>query len=232
MVSQHNNLSVDVHTKVPSSPRRKTKASGAVSRRNAMTHDHILAAMDSESDPSENSDSDSVPNNTEDGGEGSSNPLTSHLKLIIKGLSLSKLQDSLVPTREADEEVEVPPHSNHSGAPGPEDSDSTLPWRLGGGKPPKREKLGLKLSSGFSRPKVKEEGVQAREDNAQGQRGQGPRENLEATKAIFDLLKEISGLFRLLLFFKCQTCVCGGCVCIQYLISSKSHFRCYFFEFF
>jgi len=166
-----------------------------------MTHDRVAAAMDSESDPSENSDSESVPNNTEDGGEGSSNPLTSHLKLVMKGLSLSKLQESLVPTREADEEVEVPPHLSHSGAP-PEDTDSPLMWRLGGGKPAKREKLGLKLPSGFSWPKVKEEGVQAREDNAQGQRGcQAPRENLEATKAIFDLLKEISGSFRLLLFF-------------------------------
>ncbi|KAG7257525.1 hypothetical protein CRUP_023195 [Coryphaenoides rupestris] len=197
---EHNSLSVDVHAKVPSSPEPKAKASrGAVSRRNGIIHEHILAAMDSDSH-SENSDSDSVPNNTEDGGEGSSNPLTSQLKLIMKGLSLSKLQESLVPTREADEEVEVPPHSNHSGAP-PEDSESPLMWRLGGGKYGKREKMGLKLSSGFSWPKVKEEGVQTREDNAQGQRGQAPRENLEATKAIFDLLKEISGNSILLNIF-------------------------------
>ncbi|KAJ3587436.1 hypothetical protein NHX12_011033 [Muraenolepis orangiensis] len=109
------------------------------------------------------------------------------LKIIMKGLSLARSQESLVAMREAGEDVQ-----NHSDAL-PEVGEAPLSGRHAGGKHNKREKLGLRRSSGLHRVKGK--------DEDQGQRGQACRENLEATKAIFDLLKEISGNSILLNIF-------------------------------
>ncbi|CAL8263071.1 unnamed protein product [Lota lota] len=220
---EENSLLVDANAKVLCSPEPETttlnaETSSEVSGKKikGMTYDIVLAVSDSEPDPpamaseenSENSGSDSVPDNdtdqnNADRGEGCSIPQTSQLKNKIKGLSLTRSQESLVSPREADEEVqmvELSQRSKHNVAL-PEDSEVLLLWRHVHAKSNKRVGLPLKLSSGLLRAKGKEESALAREDNPQHQRGQACRENLEATKAIFDLLKEISGNSILLNIF-------------------------------
>ncbi|CAL8356451.1 unnamed protein product [Merluccius merluccius] len=216
---EQNNLDVEASAKVLSSPEPETtgKAFSAVSGKNINSNDIVPALIDSDTDPlataseehSKNSGSDSVPNNdsnqnNEDRDEGSSNPLTSHLKIIMKGLSLAKSQESLLSTREASDEevqtVQLPQQSDHSGAL-PEDNEAPLSWRHAGGRGNKREKIALRLSNGLHWAKGKEESALPREENPPGQRGQACRENLEATKAVIDLLKEISGNSILLNIF-------------------------------
>ncbi|XP_078116546.1 uncharacterized protein LOC144524277 isoform X2 [Sander vitreus] len=57
----------------------------------------------------------------------------------------------------------------------------------------KKENICFKMSSGVNKAKGKDQGTSPRGENSQCQKSQVGREQLEATKAIFDLLKEISG---------------------------------------
>ena len=189
---------------------------GCGKKMKGVTYDMALAVSDSEPRPrpakafeenSASSGSDSFPpNDTDlhvaDRGRGGSVPVTSQLKNTMKGPSLTRSQESLLSPREADEEaqtVELFQRSRHNVAL-PEDSEVLLSWRHAHTKTTKKVGLPLRLSGGLLRPKGKEESALTREDNPVGQRGQVCRENLEATKAIFDLLKEITGLFRLCFF--------------------------------
>ncbi|XP_032383178.1 uncharacterized protein si:rp71-46j2.7 [Etheostoma spectabile] len=124
--------------------------------------------------------------------EDSDNPLTSHFKTMFKGLTRSRSQESLVSTRNGSDED-------------PPDSDSTPHRRQIGGmqgesaealscvRSDKKEKLCFKMSSGVNKAKGKDQGTSPKGENSQCQKSQVGREQLEATKAIFDLLKEISG---------------------------------------
>uniref|UniRef100_A0A3P8V517 Si:rp71-46j2.7 n=1 Tax=Cynoglossus semilaevis TaxID=244447 RepID=A0A3P8V517_CYNSE len=64
----------------------------------------------------------------------------------------------------------------------------------------KKEKLCLRMSAGANKPKGKELSALPKEEEVQGQRSQVDWEQLEATKAIFDLLKEISNSILLNIF--------------------------------
>ncbi|XP_057707121.1 uncharacterized protein si:rp71-46j2.7 isoform X2 [Corythoichthys intestinalis] len=105
--------------------------------------------------------------------EDSDNPLT-HFKMILKGLSRSRSQESLasVKNRSDDESEDAP-----------EDPANGPSW-LNFAARAKKEKPSPRLSCGTGKSKGGE---------ATCARSQGTWEQLEATKAIFDLLKEISG---------------------------------------
>lgn len=119
------------------------------------------------SDPSSNDDG------SQDKTEDSDNPLTSHFRTIIRGLSRSRSQESLASTKMA--------------------SDEGPSWLNFSSRSAKKDKLCFKMSNGASKAKGKEQGTLPRGEESEGQRSQGKWEQLEATKAIFDLLKEISG---------------------------------------
>ncbi|XP_007555146.1 uncharacterized protein LOC103140120 isoform X1 [Poecilia formosa] len=117
----------------------------------------------------------------------SDNTLTSHLKLIIKGLSRTRSQESLSSSKASGDE-EPPDEMQRAAAEGPS--------RLGcGSKSNKKERTCFRMSGVAGKTKGKETtpGALQRGDDSQGQRGQGSWEQLESTKAIFELLKEISG---------------------------------------
>lgn len=128
---------------------------------------------------------------TQDKKEDCDNPLTSHLKMIFKGLRRSKSQESLASAKTADEEElqqepdDVPHCSHNGGVAG-----------VGSERPSWRHFHRRSSSSGTNKGKGKEHGTLPRGEDPQ--RSQVNWEQLEATKAIFDLLKEISGARSLL----------------------------------
>lgn len=134
-------------------------------------------------------------NLTQDKKEDSDNPLTSHFKMIFKGLRRSKSQESLALAKNADEELQrepdaVPQCSQNGGVAG--EGAEGPSWRHFHTRSlSKAERATFKLSGGVNRGKGKEQGTLPRAEDPQ--RSQVNWEQLEATKAIFDLLKEISG---------------------------------------
>lgn len=128
--------------------------------------------------------------------EDSDNPLTSHFKMIFKGLRRSKSQEALALAKTPDDEEpqREPDDVTHcsqnggvvgEGAQGPS-------WRhFHTRSSSKTERVTFKLSSGVNRSKGKEHGTLPRDEDPQ--KSPVNWEQLEATKAIFDLLKEISG---------------------------------------
>lgn len=133
---------------------------------------------------------------TQDKKEDSDNPLASHFKMIFKGLRRSKSQESLASAKTADDEEpqwepDAVPHCSQNGSVAGEGAEGPS-WRHFHTRSlSKAERPTFKLSSGMNRGKVKEQGTLARAEDPQ--RSQVNWEQLEATKAIFDLLKEISG---------------------------------------
>lgn len=133
---------------------------------------------------------------TQDKKEDSDNPLTSHFKMIFKGLRRSKSQESLASAKTADDEElqrepDAVPHCSQNGGLAGEGAEGPS-WRHFHTRSlSKAERATFKLSGGVNRGKGKEQGTLPRADDPQ--RSQVNWEQLEATKAIFDLLKEISG---------------------------------------
>ncbi|XP_072251620.1 uncharacterized protein [Leuresthes tenuis] len=125
-------------------------------------------------------------NCSQDKSEDSDNPLTSHFKMIIKGLGRSRSQESLASTKTSDEDPsDSSPH---------QEGTEGLSWLSFNAKSVKKEKICFKMSGGLNKAKGKEtQGTLQRGEDSQCQKGQVSWEQLEATKAIFDLLKEISG---------------------------------------
>ena len=107
--------------------------------------------------------------------------------MIFKGLTRSRSQESLVSTKHTSEEElpesDVVPHCSQNGG-----------FQGESARANKKEKMSFKLSGGASKAKGKEQGSLRRGEDLQCQKSQVNWEQLEATKAIFDLLKEISGL--------------------------------------
>ncbi|XP_068571101.1 sorting nexin-25 [Cebidichthys violaceus] len=126
-------------------------------------------------------------NCSQDKTEDSDNPLTSPFKMIFKGLTRSRSQESLVSTKNARDED--PPDSaslQHSCQNGDmQGSAFHFSARL--------DKIGFKMSGGTIKTRGKDQGSSSRGEDSQCQKSQVNQEQLEATKAIFDLLKEISG---------------------------------------
>ncbi|XP_041846936.1 uncharacterized protein si:rp71-46j2.7 isoform X2 [Melanotaenia boesemani] len=136
--------------------------------------------------PAVNLDS-SNENCSQDKSEDSDNPLTSHFKMIIKGLTRSRSQESLASAKMSGDEEQSDSGSQQEGTEG-------LSLRSFSAKSNKKERTGFRMSGGPNKTKGKEtQGTPQRGEDSQCQRGQANWEQLEATKAIFDLLKEISG---------------------------------------
>ncbi|XP_071395531.1 uncharacterized protein [Centroberyx affinis] len=150
------------------------------------------------------SDSSSNESCSQDKTEDFDNPLTSHLKMIIRGLSRSRSQESLASTKSANDEDQIDSDfTQHSSQNGGSLADSTdgPSWRHFGGRTLKREKIGFRMSGGLHKTKGKDQGTLPKGEEPQCLKNQASWEQLEATKAIFDLLKEISGNSILLNIF-------------------------------
>ncbi|KAM4555023.1 uncharacterized protein PAE49_014212 isoform 2-T2 [Odontesthes bonariensis] len=125
-------------------------------------------------------------NCSQDKSEDSENPLTSHFKMIIKGLGRSRSQESLSSTKTSEED---PSDSSPQ-----QEGTEGVSWRSFSAKSIKKEKICFKMSGGLNKAKGKEtQGTLQRGEDSQCQKGQVSWEQLEATKVVFDLLKEISG---------------------------------------
>lgn len=132
---------------------------------------------------------------SEDKTEDSDNPLT-HIKMIFKGLTRSRSQESLTKTagEEDPPDPDVSPHCSQNGTIRGENAEASA-WRHFNSRLNKKEKITFKLSGGATKAKGREGGTLPRGDDSQCQKSQVKWEQMEATKAIFDLLKEISGWF-------------------------------------
>lgn len=137
----------------------------------------------------------SAETSSEDKTEDSDNPLA-HFKMIFKGLTRSRSQESLSSTKNTSEEdpshSDLSAHCGQNGETRGENSEGSS-WRHFNARLNKREKVTFKLSGGAAKAKGREGGTLPRGDDSQCQKSQVKWEQMEATKAIFDLLKEISG---------------------------------------
>ncbi|XP_064810734.1 uncharacterized protein LOC135526349 isoform X2 [Oncorhynchus masou masou] len=141
---------------------------------------------------------------TEDKKEESENPVTSHLKMINKELSRS--EECLAQTKSDNPEDQTdsvcrPQHFSQNGGSQYDLTDSPS-WCYLVGKSNKKDKLTFKMSGGIHRSRGKDMGSQSKlEDSQCLKKNQSSWEQMEATKAIFDLLKAISGNSILLNIF-------------------------------
>lgn len=166
----------------------------------------LISQYDPPSEPAEKAETEEKPesadeNCSQDKKEDSDNPLTSHFKMIFKGLTRSRSQESLHSMKNAGDEDppdsdSTPYCSQNGGLPG--ESSEGPSWRHFTARPNKKEKITFKLSGGAIKAKGKDHGTLPRGEDSQCQKSQVNWEQLEATKAMFDLLKEISGLFTTL----------------------------------
>ncbi|XP_071314063.1 uncharacterized protein [Trachinotus anak] len=142
------------------------------------------------------SDCSSAGSCSQDKTEDSDNPLTSHFKTIIRGLTRSKSQESLASTKSNSDgdppDSDSTPHCRQNGSSQGESAESPS-WLNFSARSNKKEKICFKMSGGANKTKGKDQGTLPRGEDSQGQKSQVNWEQLEATKAIFDLLKEISG---------------------------------------
>lgn len=116
---------------------------------------------------------------------------------MFKGLTRSRSLDSLASTKNASDEGS--PESDPSAHSGRNGDSQERPEGLSllhfSSWSNKKERPCFKISGGAVKAKGKHPGTLSRGEDSQGQKSQVNWEQLEATKAIFDLLKEISGLF-------------------------------------
>ncbi|KAK5896902.1 hypothetical protein CesoFtcFv8_010016 [Champsocephalus esox] len=115
---------------------------------------------------------------------------------MFKGLSRSRSQESLYSTKNSSDtdppdSFSLPHCSQNGGMQG--DSPDGPSWLLFSAKSHKREKSCFRMAGAAHKAKVKDQVSSPRGEDLQGQKSQVNLEQLEATKAIFDLLKEISG---------------------------------------
>uniref|UniRef100_UPI0037E6FD80 sorting nexin-25 n=1 Tax=Semicossyphus pulcher TaxID=241346 RepID=UPI0037E6FD80 len=161
----------------------------------------VISQFDPPSEPPEEARTETEPpsangNCSQDKTEESDNPLTSHFKMIFKGLARSRSQESLASTKSIGDEDppetdSTPRCSQNGGLHG--DSTDSPSWLHFSAKSNKKEKICFKMSGGANKAKGKDQGTLPRGEESQCQKSPVNWEQLEATKAIFDLLKEISG---------------------------------------
>ncbi|XP_076005294.1 uncharacterized protein LOC142999575 isoform X2 [Genypterus blacodes] len=140
------------------------------------------AEEEEEAEKEQQSDS-SNETGSEDKTEDSDKPKTSPFKMIFRQLSRSKSQESLASTKTINDDDQAEMEFSPVGV-SEDDAAEGPSWRQFIAKPNKREKTGSKGT---------EQGTMARQDDEQFQKYQASWEQQEATKALFDLLKEISG---------------------------------------
>ncbi|XP_055080836.1 uncharacterized protein si:rp71-46j2.7 isoform X2 [Periophthalmus magnuspinnatus] len=159
----------------------------------------IISPCDTpEEPPKENeaeNESPSATTSAQDRTEDSDNPITSHFKMLFKGLSRSKSQESLSQKKIFDDEEQC---SQNGEA---ETAEETSTQHSVFTRSNKKEKISFKVSNGPSKTKTKDQGTLPRGEDSPGQKGQANWEQQETTKVIFDLLKEISGNSILLNIF-------------------------------
>ncbi|KAL0974161.1 hypothetical protein UPYG_G00216440 [Umbra pygmaea] len=155
----------------------------------------VECCENTETVPAGKSDSFVDADNTEKQMDQSEEPITSHRLLIPKRLSRS--EDCLDQLK-----LDIPEHKNtfifepqRSNQKGGSLCDlAESPLRNLCGKPSKMEKLTLKISGGINRNKGKDVWSQTKLEESQFlKKDQTSWEQMEATKAIFDLMKAISG---------------------------------------
>lgn len=179
---------------LPDNPGTSTGKSNAVP--GAMIPSIIVSEYEEEVEKTEpKQETRSVETSSEEKTEDSDNPLA-HFKMIFKGLTRSRSQESLSSTKNTSEEdpshSDVSAHCGQNGEMRGENSEGSS-WRHFNARLNKKEKVTFKLSGGATKAKGREGGTLPRGDDSQCQKSQVKREQMEATKAIFDLLKEISG---------------------------------------
>ncbi|XP_034037568.1 uncharacterized protein si:rp71-46j2.7 isoform X2 [Thalassophryne amazonica] len=128
----------------------------------------------------------------QDKNEDPGNSSTSHFKMIIKGLSRSRSEETLVSSKTSYDEDQLGSGCSQSSLNGSLRGDCVDgPSRLySGTRSNKKDKIGFRMLNGPNKAKGKDNITLPRGEDAQ--KSQGNWEQLEATKAIFDLLKEIS----------------------------------------
>ncbi|KAM7000010.1 uncharacterized protein LKV04_004984 [Tautogolabrus adspersus] len=161
----------------------------------------VISQFDPFPEPPEEAETETEPQSTnenspQDKSEDSHNPLTSHFKMIFKGLTRSRSQESLVSTKSTEDDnppdSDSTPRCSQNGVLQGESSEGLSRLHFSA-KSNKKEKISFKMSCGVNKAKGKDQGTLTRGDDPQYQKCQTNWEQLEATKAIFDLLKEISG---------------------------------------
>ncbi|KAF7228473.1 uncharacterized protein si:rp71-46j2.7 isoform X1 [Nothobranchius furzeri] len=193
---QEEEENLNSQTEVPKENARPASAEGSrdipgaplptivVSQYNSPTQLPKEAGMNSDPKPSVNS---SHENRPQDKPEDSDKTLTAHFKTFIRGVTRSRSQESLVSPRSSVDEEQLDEREGlqQEGTEGRSLVNPSI-------KLNKKEKTGPKMSTGANKAKGKEtSGAPLRGEESQ--QGQGNWEQLEATKAIFELLKEISG---------------------------------------
>lgn len=154
----------------------------------------IVSEYEPEPEGAENPEPEEEPRSAGTCPEDSDNPLT-HFKMMFKGLARSRSQESLSSTKTTSEEEPTPTDAcSQSGAARGENPESST-WRHLNARLNKKERITFKLAGGASKAKGRDGGTLPRGDESQCQKSQANWEQMEATKAIFDLLKEISGWF-------------------------------------
>ncbi|XP_044061829.1 uncharacterized protein si:rp71-46j2.7 isoform X2 [Siniperca chuatsi] len=166
----------------------------------------VISQYHSPSDPPEEAEKEKElqpanENCSQDKTEDSDNPLTSHFKMIFKGLTRSRSQESLVSTKtsgdsdapdsDAPDSDSTPHCSQNRGLQG--ESAESLPWLHFSARSNKKEKICFKMSGGVNKAKGKDQDTLPKGEDSHCQKSQVNREQPEAIKAILDLLKEISG---------------------------------------
>lgn len=128
--------------------------------------------------------------------EDSDNPVTSHFKMLFKGLNRSKSQESLSQTNLSEDEdqakIDSIPHCSPNGE--VQTAEVSTQHSIFT-RPNKKEKISSKVSAagGANKAKSKDQATLPRGVDSPGLKGQGNWEQQETTKVLFDLLKEISG---------------------------------------
>ncbi|XP_068182574.1 uncharacterized protein si:rp71-46j2.7 isoform X2 [Antennarius striatus] len=157
----------------------------------------VISPCDPTPEPPEEEDNETQSANedsSQDKTEKSDSPLT-QFKMFFSGLSRSGSQDSLASTKNTDGDLpdsEPTPHCSQNGDLHGESMGGSS-WLHSSTRSIKKEKISIKHSGGANKVKGKDQGSLPKGDNSQSQKSQVSWEQLEATKAILDLLKEISG---------------------------------------
>ncbi|KAK7922461.1 hypothetical protein WMY93_009363 [Mugilogobius chulae] len=166
----------------------------------------IISSCDTLEEPQKESEAKEEPQSAATSGpdrtEDSDNPITSHFKMLFKGLSRSRSQESLSQTKITDDEEQGKLDSTLHCSQNEETETaeastqhSIFAW------PNKKEKIHFKVSNGPTKAKGKDQGTLPMGEDSDCIKGQANWEQQETTKVIFDLLKEISGNSILLNIF-------------------------------
>ncbi|CAL9707044.1 unnamed protein product [Knipowitschia caucasica] len=149
----------------------------------------IISSCDTAEDPQKETEAENEPPSASTCGpdrtEDSDNPISAHFKMLFKGLSRSRSQESLSQTKLTDDEEQEKANGEMDNA-DVSTQNSIFAW-------PKTKEKSFKVPHGLSRVLGKEQETLPKGEDSSCQKSQVNWEQQETTKVIFDLLKEISG---------------------------------------